>query len=140
MEDKCDHGSSITYHMKLKIVNINSKSDINFQVALKRNSTKIVWNETCLYSYTKNYEHIMKTCFVSLAVYTSFFVVLFAHIISSHAAVYHAGTAKILLAMILWFYMLKKWHSGVCSVCAKWFYVFTSRESEYLPVRGEGWR
>jgi hypothetical protein len=50
----------------------------------------------------------MKTCFVSLAGNTSLFVVLLGHIISSHAAAYPVGTAKILLAMILWFYLLNK--------------------------------
>jgi len=42
----------------------------------------------------------MKTCFVSLAVNTSFFVVLFAHIISSHAAIYHVGKAKIVVSIV----------------------------------------
>lgn len=82
----------------------------------------------------------MKSCFVPQAVNTSFFVVLLAHIISSHVAFYHVVTAKILLAMILWFYLLKKWHSGVHSVYVKLCYVFTSTESGYVSVRGEGWR
>jgi len=39
MEDKCDHGSSIS--RETENYHINSKSGVNFQVALKQNNTKI---------------------------------------------------------------------------------------------------